>query len=81
MLSKITLKSDKLTTREHMDFNVITIMKAMIGGAGLGFALPGGLSFVLPTFTVTTTIAYSSAVVGALVLAVIAIYNIRKASN
>ncbi|HHA1260456.1 TPA: hypothetical protein ACOELY_000508 [Enterobacter kobei] len=62
-----------------MEINVITLMKAIIGGAGLGFALPGGLSFVLPAFTVTTGIAYSFAVAGAIALPVI--YAARKFAN
>ncbi|HCM9607653.1 MULTISPECIES: hypothetical protein [Enterobacter cloacae complex] len=62
-----------------MEINVITLMKAIIGGAGLGFALPGGLSFVLPAFTVTAGIAYSFAVAGAIALPVI--YAARKFAN
>ena len=48
-----------------MEINIITLLKAIIGGAGLGFALPGGLSFLLPAFTVTAGIAYAFAVAGA----------------
>lgn len=62
-----------------MEINVITLMKVIIGGAGLGFALPGGLSFVLPAFTVTAGIAYSFAVAGAIALPVI--YAARKFAN
>ena len=41
-----------------MELNIITLMKALIGGAGSGFALSGGLSMIIPTFTVTTGVAY-----------------------
>ncbi|HBR5209056.1 TPA: hypothetical protein L9Y05_002415, partial [Klebsiella pneumoniae] len=59
-----------------MEINIITLMKAIIGGAGLGFALPGGLSFVIPAFTVTAGIAYGFALAGAVALP--AIYAARK---
>jgi len=59
-----------------MDLNIITLLKAVIGGAGLGFAFPGGLSFVLPAFTVTAGIAYGFAMAGAVMLP--AIYAYRK---
>ncbi|MCK7105940.1 MULTISPECIES: hypothetical protein [Enterobacter cloacae complex] len=62
-----------------MEINIITLLKAIIGGAGLGFALPGGLSFLLPAFTVTATIAYGFAVAGAVALPVI--YAARKLAN
>ncbi|EOC1317142.1 hypothetical protein ACI09J_001764 [Cronobacter turicensis] len=59
-----------------MEINLITFMKAIIGGAGLGFALPGGLSFVLPAFTVTAGIAYGFALAGAVALPTL--YAVRK---
>ncbi|APM69376.1 hypothetical protein JQ504_10460 [Klebsiella pneumoniae] len=62
-----------------MEINIITLMKAIIGGAGLGFALPGGLSFVIPAFTVTAGIAYGFALAGAVALP--AIYAARKFAN
>ncbi|WP_279205125.1 hypothetical protein [Obesumbacterium proteus] len=62
-----------------MELNIITLFKAIIGGAGLGFALPGGLSFLLPAFTVTASIAYAFAVAGAVALP--AIYAVRKLAN
>lgn len=52
-----------------MDFNITTLMKAMIGGAGLGFALTGGLSMLIPAFVVTDSIACGSAIIGAIALA------------
>ncbi|WP_259270874.1 hypothetical protein [Klebsiella pneumoniae] len=45
----------------------------------LGFALPGGLSFVIPAFTVTAGIAYGFALAGAVALP--AIYAARKFAN
>lgn len=62
-----------------MEINIITLLKAIIGGAGLGFALPGGLSFLLPAFTVTAGIAYAFAVAGAVALP--AIYAAKKLTN
>lgn len=62
-----------------MQINLNTLMKAVIGGAGLRFALPGGLSFVLPAFTLTAGIAYSFALAGAIALT--AIYAARKLAN
>ena len=62
-----------------MEIKVITLMKAIIGGAGLGFALPGGLSFLIPAFTVTAGIAYSFALAGAVVLP--ALYAARKSAH
>lgn len=62
-----------------MELNIITLMKAIIGGASLGFALPGGLSFLSPAFTVTGGIAYGFAVAGAVTLP--AIYAARKLAN
>lgn len=44
------------------------LMKAIIGGAGAGYALSGGLSF-LPAITITAGVAYSFAVAGSLILA------------
>lgn len=51
-----------------MDFNMTTLMKAIIGGAGLGFALSGGLSMLIPAFTVTAGVAYAFALTGAVVV-------------
>ncbi len=48
-----------------MEFSIITLMKAVIGGAGAGFALSGGLSMLIPAFTVTAGIAYLFATIGA----------------
>lgn len=62
-----------------MEINVITLMKAIIGGASLGFALPGGLSFLIPAFTVTAGIAYSFALAGAVALP--ALYAARKSAH
>jgi len=44
-----------------------SLMKAVIGGAGAGYALSGGLSFI-PFFTVTAGVAYSFALGGSLLL-------------
>jgi hypothetical protein len=44
------------------------IMKAVIGGAGAGYAFSGGLSF-LPAITITAGVAYSFAVAGSVILA------------
>ncbi|HBE9178341.1 hypothetical protein [Serratia fonticola] len=51
-----------------MNFNVTTLVKAIIGGAGLGFAISGGLSMLIPAFTVTTGVAYAFAIVGAVII-------------
>lgn len=62
-----------------MRLNFDTLMKAIIGGAGLGFALPGGLSFLIPAFTVTAGIAYGFALAGAVALP--ALYAARKLAH
>ncbi|MGL5424203.1 hypothetical protein [Serratia fonticola] len=51
-----------------MNFNITTLVKAIIGGAGLGFAISGGLSMLIPAFTVTTSVAYTFAIVGAVIM-------------
>nr|DAY74337.1 MAG TPA: hypothetical protein [Caudoviricetes sp.] len=48
-----------------MELSIITMMKAVIGGAGAGFAISGGLSMLIPAFTVTAGIAYLFATIGA----------------
>lgn len=51
-----------------MNFNVTTLVKAIIGGAGLGFAISGGLSMLIPAFTVTAGVAYAFVIVGAIII-------------
>ncbi|GKX40027.1 hypothetical protein SOASR014_37660 [Pectobacterium carotovorum subsp. carotovorum] len=51
-----------------MNIRFDTLMKAIIGGAGAGFALPGGISMIIPTFTVTASVAYAFAITGSVLL-------------
>lgn len=44
-------------------------MKALIGGAGAGFALTGGLSFLVPALTVTASLAFTFAAIGGVLIA------------
>ncbi|HII2410666.1 TPA: hypothetical protein ACYZ3U_000635 [Escherichia coli] len=62
-----------------MELNIITLMKALIGGAGSGFAISGGLSMIIPTFTVTTGVAYLFAITGGLAMA--GTYILKKMSS
>lgn len=52
-----------------MEISFITLMKALIGGAGAGFALTGGLSFLVPTLTVTASLALTFAAIGGALIA------------
>ncbi|HHG9995422.1 TPA: hypothetical protein ACPZN9_003016 [Yersinia enterocolitica] len=49
-----------------MKTSIITLMKAFIGGAG--FALTGGLSFLVPTLTITTSLAFTFAAIGSVLI-------------
>lgn len=48
-----------------MEFNIITLMKSLLAGAGAGFAFTGGLSIAIPAMTVTNGLALGMAAVGA----------------
>ncbi|MFL4555781.1 hypothetical protein ACH19I_04195 [Yersinia kristensenii] len=52
-----------------MKTNFITLMKALIGGAGAGFAFTGGLSFLVPALTVTTSLAFTFSAIGSVLIA------------
>ncbi len=54
-----------------MSFNIISLIKTMLAGAGAGFALTGGLSIAIPAITVTNNLALSMAAVGAIALAAV----------
>ncbi|AJI81621.1 Uncharacterised protein [Yersinia enterocolitica] len=51
-----------------MKTSIITLMKAFIGGAGAGFAFTGGLSFLVPTLTITTSLAFTFAAIGSVLI-------------
>ncbi|PJI67021.1 hypothetical protein [Serratia sp. TKO39] len=55
-----------------MELSIITLMKGIIGGAGAGVATVGGLSMLIPAFTVTAGIAYLSATIGAVLVGTLA---------
>ncbi|WP_049612099.1 hypothetical protein [Yersinia pekkanenii] len=50
-----------------MEISIIALMKALIGGAGAGFALTGGLSLLIPALTVTASFAFTFAALGGVV--------------
>lgn len=52
-----------------MEISFVTLMKALIGGAGAGFALTGGLSFLVPALTVTASLAFTFAAIGGVLIA------------
>ncbi|HDL6961793.1 TPA: hypothetical protein PXM28_001019 [Yersinia enterocolitica] len=52
-----------------METSIITLMKAFIGGAGAGFAFTGGLSFLVPTLTITTSLAFTFSAIGSVLIA------------
>ncbi len=62
-----------MATGGKMNFNLSTLLKAIIGGAGAGFALSGGLSLLIPAFTVTATSAYIFAALGGITVGALAV--------
>lgn len=52
-----------------MEISFITLMKALIGGAGAGFAMTGGLSFLIPTLIITPPLAFTFAAIGGVLIA------------
>ncbi|AJJ61681.1 hypothetical protein [Yersinia aldovae] len=57
--------------------DIMTLLKALIGGAGAGFALSGGLSLLIPALTVTTSFAFTFAALGGIVTAGVYLKNSR----
>lgn len=51
-----------------MEISIITLMKAFIGGAGAGFAFSGGLSFLVPALTITTSLAFTFSAIGSVLI-------------
>ncbi|MBS0055372.1 hypothetical protein [Yersinia sp. Marseille-Q3913] len=58
-----------------MEISIITLMKALIGGAGAGFAMTGCLSFFVPALTVTASFALTFAALGGAITAGIYLKN------
>ncbi|MDN0101925.1 hypothetical protein [Yersinia bercovieri] len=58
-----------------MEISIITLMKALIGGAGAGFAMTGCLSFFIPVLTVTASFALTFAALGSAITAGIYLKN------
>ncbi|MCU5775475.1 hypothetical protein N5923_19490 [Erwiniaceae bacterium BAC15a-03b] len=61
-----------------MSLDIIMLTKSVVGGAGLGFALLGGVSMVIPSLNVTTEMAYFCATAGAILAAVLVLKGMVK---
>ncbi|MBP2171424.1 hypothetical protein J2125_004616 [Erwinia toletana] len=61
-----------------MSFDIIMLTKSVVGGAGLGFALLGGVSMIIPSLNVTTEMAYLCAAAGAVLAVVLVLKGLVK---
>ncbi|MGG5217683.1 MULTISPECIES: hypothetical protein [Rahnella] len=61
-----------------MEFDITTFFKAILGGAGAGYAFTGGISLALPELIVTDRLLLSMAAIGAVLLPLLYLKSIWR---